>query len=298
MSYRLVQTLHEKALPIQTVCRVVGISRAGYYQRCQRPQQQLTRPTDLTTAVKLRMAFAASGKSYGSRRLCRALQTSGVAIGRYRVRRLMREAALTPVWKRPFVATTDSQHDLPVAENLLNRRFNVATANQAWVSDITYIPTRQGWLYLAAVMDLYSRKIVGWATAPRMPTELVATALRRALHQRQPAAGLLIHSDRGSQYASQAYQTLLGEYQLQCSMSRTGNCWDNAVMERFFLSLKQERVWQNDYANHTEAQRDINDYIVGFYNTNQLHSTLGYLSPTAFEQKWIGIQPIKVSEIT
>ena len=298
MRYKLVQTLQEKALPVQAVCRLVGVSRAGYYQRCQRQRQRLSRPVDVATTVHLRMAFAASGKSYGSRRLCRALRATGVVIGRYRVRRLMREAALYPVWARPFVATTDSQHDLPVAENLLNRQFDVATANQAWVSDITYIPTRQGWLYLAAVMDLYSRKIVGWATAPRMPTELVATALRRALHQRQPTAGLLIHSDRGSQYASQDYQTLLGEYNLRCSMSRTGNCWDNAVMERFFLSLKQERVWQHDYANHTEAQRDINDYIIGFYNTNRLHSTLGYLSPTDFEQKWTGKQPIKVPEIT
>jgi len=210
----------------------------------------------------------------------------------------MREAALHPVWKRKFIHTTDSRHDLPVAENLLNRKFEADAPNQAWVSDISYVRTRQGWLYLAAVMDLFSRKIVGWAMAPTMPTELVASALRRAMQQRKPAPGLLLHSDRGSQYASLEYQALLDQHSIRCSMSRKGNCWDNAVMERFFLNLKMERVWQRDYANHGEGQRDITEYIVGFYNNVRLHSKLGYLPPAAYERKMAAIPPILVSEIT
>jgi transposase InsO family protein len=294
MTYRLIQQLQQKALPVTHACRVLEVSRAGYYQHQQRGPRQ----ADVVTTVELKAAFADSGRAYGSRRLVSALQARGRAIGRYRVRRLMREAALRPVWKRKFVHTTDSKHDLPVAENLLDRQFAVATPNQAWTSDITYVRTRQGWLYLAAVMDLFSRKIIGWAMAPTMPTELVAAALRMALQQRKPPPGLLLHSDRGSQYASQEYQALLGQQGIRCSMSRKGNCWDNAVMERFFLNLKMERVWQRDYANHGEAQRDITDYIVSFYNGVRLHSTLGYLSPAAHERKMAATPPILVSEIT
>ena len=161
-----------------------------------------------------------------------------------------------------------------------------------------YIRTGQGWLYLAAVMDLFSRKIVGWAMAPSMPTELVASALRMAVQQRKPPPGLLLHSDRGSQYASLDYQTLLDQHGIVCSMSRKGNCWDNAVMERFFLNLKMERVWQRHYANHGEARRDIADYIVGFYNCTRLHSTLDYLPPAAYERKMAAALLIAVSENT
>jgi putative transposase len=294
MTYRLIQQLQQKALPVTHACRVLEVSRAGYYQHQQRGPRQ----ADVVATVELKAAFAASGRTYGSRRLVSALQARGRAIGRYRVRRLMREAALRPVWKRKFVHTTDSKHDLPVAANLLDRQFDVAAPNQAWTSDITYVRTRQGWLYLAAVMDLFSRKIVGWAMAPTMPTELVAAALRMALQQRKPPPGLLLHSDRGSQYASLDYQALLGQHGIRCSMSRKGNCWDNAVMERFFLNLKMERVWQRDYANHGEAQRDITEYIVSFYNGVRLHSTLGYLSPAAYERKMAATPPILVSEIT
>jgi len=166
------------------------------------------------------------------------------------------------------------------------------------VSNITYIRTRAGWLYLAVVLDLHTRKVVGWAIAPTMPTALVAAALTMALQQRRPDVGLLLHSDRGSQYASREYQALLSRNGIRCSMSRKGNCWDNAVMERFFLNLKMERVWQRDYANFDEAKRDITDYIVGFYNCTRLRSTLGYLSPAAFERKMAVTQPIVVSENT
>ena len=170
--------------------------------------------------------------------------------------------------------------------------------NQALVSDITYLRTRSGWLYLAAVMDLFSRKIVGWAMAPTMPAELVCSALQMAITQRCPAPGLIVHSDRGSQYASEAHRRLLERHGLRASMSRKGNCWDNAVMERFFLNLKMERVWQRDYANHAEATRDVTEYIVGFYNNVRLHSKLGYLSPTAYERDMAEKHPIGVSENT
>jgi putative transposase len=294
MTYRLIHDLQQKAFPVTHTCRVLEVSGAGYYQSRQRGPCE----ADVVDTVRLKAAFAASGRSYGSRRLAAALQAQGPAVGRYRVRRLMREAALRPVWKRKFVHTTDSKHELPVAENLPNRQFDVAAPNQAWTSDITYIRTRQGWLYLAAVMDLFSRKIIGWAMAPTMPTELVAQALRMALQQRRPPPGLLLHSDRGSQYASLEYQALLSQHDIRCSMSRRGNCWDNAVMERFFLNLKMERVWQHDYANHGEAQREITEYIVSFYNGVRLHSTLGYLSPADYERQIAATPPILVSEIT
>jgi putative transposase len=205
---------------------------------------------------------------------------------------------LKPVWQRKFVHTTDSKHGLPVFDNVLNRQFDPAVPNQAWVADITYIRTGSGWLYLAAVLDLYARKVVGWAMSPHMPAELVCEALQMALCQRQPAPGLIIHSDRGSQYASQDYRELLDRYGLQGSMSRKGNCWDNSVMERFFLNLKMERVWRKDYANHQEAINDVTDYIVGFYNSQRLHSTLGYRPPNDYEREMAVGQPIFVSEKT
>ena len=207
-----------------------------------------------------------------------------ITVGRYQIRQIMRELDIRPVWKKAFVRTTDSQHKLPVAENLLDQQFNPTQPNQVWVGDITYIRTQSGWLYLAAVMDLYSRKIVGYAMSSRMTADLVCTALQLAIQMRQPPAGLIVHTDRGSQYCSAQYQSLLTRYNIRCSMSGKGNCYDNAVMERFFLSLKTERVWQQHYANHQEAIRDISRYIVVFYNGVRLHSTLGYQSPNQFEQ--------------
>lgn len=292
MNYRLVRQLQEKAIPVQQSCRVLAVSRSGYYaaaQRVKRPQAVCA------TTVYLKSVFEASGRSYGSRRLCLDLNQQGIRIGRYRVRSLMRAHQLKPVWKRKFVHTTDSKHNLPIFDNVLDRQFTPAAANQAWVADITYIRTRSGWLYLAAVLDLYSRKVVGWAMAPTMPAELVCTALQMAICQRQPGPGLIVHSDRGSQYASQDYRNLLGRHGLIGSMSRKGNCWDNAVMERFFLNLKMERVWQRDYANHQEAINDVTDYIVGFYNSQRLHSTLGYRPPNVYEREMTAKQSIAVS---
>jgi putative transposase len=295
MSYQLVEDLQQKAVSVTQSCRVLQISRSGFYGARSRAQAL---PTACATSARLQAAFASSGRTYGSRRLCTVLVDGGIAIGRYRIRSLMKKHGLRPVWKRKFVNTTDSKHGLPVSPNVLNRLFEVEGPNQAWVCDITYIRTRCGWLYLAAVMDLYARKIVGWAMAPEMPAQLVCAALQMAIAARNPPPGLIVHSDRGSQYASALHQALLVKHQLVGSMSRKGNCWDNAVMERFFLNLKMERVWQRDYANHDEAMADVADYIVGFYNSVRLHSKLGNLPPNAFEQQRATQQPIDVSENT
>ena len=282
MIYRLIAQLQRKAGNVASLCRLQGVSRSGYYAARLR-ERQPTRICPL--AAEVRAAFMASGRSYGSRRLCAALRNRSISIGRHRVRTIMRKHALRPVWKRRFIRTTDSSHTLPIADNVLDRNFNPTAMNVAWVSDITYIPTRTGWSYLAAVMDLFSRKIVGWAMAPSMPAKLVCAALQMAIAHRHPPAGLIVHSDRGCQYASEEHRSLLKRHALLASMSRKANCWDNAVMERFFLNLKMERVWHKDYANHQEASSDVTDYIVAFYNNKRLHSKLGYCPPTAFENR-------------
>ena len=284
--------LQKKAAVVDQVCRVLEISRSGYYAAQKR---KAAAPKVCLESVELKAAFAASGKAYGSRRLRASLALRGLRLGRYRVRSLMRQHRLSPVWKRKFIHTTDSRHSLPISPNVLARQFDPTAPNRAWVADITYVRTRAGWLYLAVVLDLYARKVVGWAMAPDMQATLVCSALQLAIAQRQPAAGLIVHSDRGSQYASAGHQKLLAKHGLVGSMSRKGNCWDNAVMERFFLNLKMERVWQRDYANHAEATVDVADYIVSFYNNVRLHSKLGNLPPNAFEQKTAIKQPMDVS---
>ena len=301
MSYKLVEDLQKKACPkvaVSQACRVLEVSRSGYYANAAMLRQHVAAPVVCAASVHLKAAFAASHKAYGSRRLRTAMAERGLAMGRHRVRTLMRLNGLRPVWSVKFVHTTDSKHALAVSPNVLNRQFEQVMPNQVWVADITCIRTRSGWLYLAAVLDLHSRKIVGWAMAPEMPAALVCAALQMAIVQRNPAPGLIIHSDRGTQYASAEHQALLKNHGLVGSMSRKGNCWDNAVMERFFLNLKMERVWQKDYANHAEATNDIADYIVGFYNSTRLHSKLGNLSPNAFERESTSKKPIKQSEIT
>lgn len=294
MIYQLVHQLQMEAIPVQQSCRILDVSRSGYYEARRRS----AKPVVCKVSVHLKAEFQASGQSYGSRRLVTAMADAGFKIGRYKVRSLMRQATLKPVWKRKFVHTTDSKHNLPIAANVLNRQFNPPAPNLAYVSDITYIRTGAGWLYLAVVLDLYARKVVGWAMAPSMPAKLVCDALSMAIQQRQPAPGLIVHSDRGSQYASELYQDLLSQHGFVCSMSRKGNCWDNAVAERFFLNLKMERVWQRQYANHAEARADITDYIVGFYNCKRINSALGNLPPAVYEREMAVREPIVVSEIT
>jgi transposase InsO family protein len=294
VSYQLIDSLQKEAIPVNQSCRVLGVSRSGFYEA----RRQRSKPLFCKNSVYLRAAFCASHQSYGSRRLVVALKEKGITIGRYKVRQLMHKSNLKPVWKRKFIHTTDSKHDLPIAENILARQFNPVSPNVAYVSDITYIRTGAGWLYLATVIDLFSRKVVGWAMAPTMPADLVCAALNMAIRHRSPQQGLIVHSDRGSQYASGQYQALLAKHGFICSMSRKGNCWDNAVAERFFLNLKMERVWQREYANHDEAKIDITDYIARFYNCERVHSVLGNLPPAVFEQKMAAKKLIEVSEIS
>lgn len=271
-----------KTTAIRRCCQLVGLNPSRYYAI----KKQLASPPKVDALQPaLKAAFAESGQTYGSRRLVQVIRKQGFVIGRYRVRRMMKAAMLIPVWNRRFVRTTNSRHAGRIAPNLLQQDFNIKAPNRIWVADITYIRTQSGWLYLAAVLDLYSRKIVGRAIASHMRASLVCQALKMALITRQPEAGLTVHTDRGSQYASDEYLALLAAYQVTVSMSGCGNCYDNAVIERFFLNLKMERVWQTRYANHQEANKDISHYIVSFYNHCRLHSTLGYLSPNQFEMK-------------
>jgi len=215
-----------------------------------------------------------------------AARLQGLNVGRNRVHRLMRLNGIIARYRRKYKTTTDSRHTLPVAPNLLNRQFNVTAPNHVWVSDITYIPTQEGWLYLATTLDLYSRKIVGWAMDQRMQKNLVIRALQMSLHHRHPSPlqRLMHRSDRGSQYASKLFQKLLKANDIQCSMSRKGNCWDNAVAESFFRTLKEERVHQQRYKTRHDAKQSIFEYIEVFYNQHRLHISLGYMSPDQFER--------------
>jgi putative transposase len=231
----------------------------------------------------IRRIYAKSRRTYGSPRIQAELRAEGVVCNHKRVARLMRLVGLQARRHRRKVTTTDSKHEFPIAPNLLNRQFETEGPNLKWVSDITYIPTREGWLYLAVIMDLFSRKIVGWSMGPAITADLVEDALRMALYEREPNPGLLHHSDRGSQYASNQTRQILVANHIQVSMSRTGNCYDNAVIESFFSTLKCELIYLEDYQTRTEASVDIFEYIATFYNTVRRHSTLGYLSPNQFE---------------
>ena len=224
-----------------------------------------------------------SNHSYGSRRIGKALNAQGYPVGRWKARSLMREAGVQVKHRKRYKVTTDSHHKQPVFENKLNRQFDVAAPNQIYVGDITYIWTREGWLYLAVVIDLFSRKVVGWSMSSRMKAKLVCDALRMAVWQRQPQPGLIVHSDRGSQYASKQYRQLLKIHGFIGSMSRVGNCWDNSVAESFFGSLKQERIHWRHYPTRHKAQQDVLQYISMFYNSQRLHSYLGYQSPNQYE---------------
>ena len=275
-----VSAVNNKAYSTHRYCKLIGLNTSSYYAIKARQALPVTIKPE---QIALKATFMASGQTYGSRRLVKAMRHRGLIIGRYRVRRLMKSAHLIPVWKRKFVRTTDSKHTGRIAPNLVQQDFRVSRKNAVWVADITYIRTQSGWLYLAAVLDLYARKIVGWALASHMRASLVCSALNMAIIARQPAPGLIVHTDQGSHYASDDYCQLLAKHELTASMSGKGNCDDHAVMERFFLNLKMERVWQTNYANHQEAIRDISHYIVAFYNAYRLHSTLGYLSPNQFE---------------
>ena len=230
----------------------------------------------------------ASGFSYGSRRMQKALNALGYPVGRRKSRSLMREANIFVRYRKKYKVTTNSNHTKPVFENVLNRNFTVHEPDKAYVSDITYIWTNEGWAYLTVMIDLFSRKVVGWNISSRMKASTVCNALRMAIWQRRPSAGLIVHSDRGSQYASNEYRKLLEQNGFIGSMSRKGDCWDNSVAESFFSRLKEERVRWRHYQTREKARQDILDYIVMFYNSHRLHSTIGYVSPNQFEKRYWG----------
>ena len=274
----------EKAnFPVVVLCQVLQVSRSGYYDY-QNRKARPDGPDRQRLIVKVRAIHFSSRQTYGSRRMSKALKEDGEAVGRYQARTLMRQAAVAVRRKKHFKVTTDSRHDDPVALNLLNRKFEVGTPNRVWAADITSLWTEEGWLYLAVVLDLFSRKVVGWSMSSQMKAGLVGDALRMALLIRKPDRGLIHHSDRGSQYAGQDYQALLSEYGMICSMSRKGNCWDNAVAERFFRSLKSDQTEHRRYATREEAKKDVIDYIEMFYNSRRYHSYLGYVSPAEYEK--------------
>jgi transposase InsO family protein len=239
---------------------------------------------DRRLSFHVRVVHEESRRTYGSPRVWRALQGQGIAVGRHRVARLMRVAGIRARKRRKYLTTTNSNHDNAVAANLLQRSFDADRPNAIWASDITYLATAQGWIYLAVVVDLFSRRVVGWALSDRIDAQLAVEALRMALLRRSPLAGLLHHSDRGLQYASFEYQELLRKNAITCSMSRIGDCWDNAVVESFFSTMKTELAMPN--SEHRDNVRNkVIDYIENFYNTKRLHSTLGYVSPSMFEAR-------------
>jgi putative transposase len=274
---------HRDEFDVRRMCRTLQVSSSGFYAWRDRPKsRRRLRQEELT--VKIRQAHAESRRTYGSPRICRALALRGEKVCENTVARLMRQRQIRARIKRRFVPrTTDSLHAYRPAPNHLGRDFAAAKPDRKWVADITYIPTDQGWLYLAAVLDLCSRRIVGWSMGEHMKADLVGDALNMALEQRRPSPGLLHHSDRGVQYACDDYQRLLSEHGLQCSMSGKGNCYDNAVMESFWSTLKTECVNEQRYATREQARQSIFEYIEVFYNRKRLHSSLGYLSPETFE---------------
>ena len=283
MKYRVIQE-HDRRYPIRLMCRALAVSAAGYYAWRIRPESARS-VSDRTTLSVIRVIHRESRETYGSPRIWKALVTQGHRIGEHRVARLMRQDGIRAKTVTKWRATTQSQHRFPVAANTLERAFTVEAPNRVWAGDITYVWTLEGWLYLAVLLDLYSRRVVGWAMSQRITVELTEQALTMALAKRAPTAGLLHHSDRGSQYAATSYQRVLDEYGLIPSMSRKGNCWDNACVESFFGTLKRELVYQRQYATRSEATQDIFEYIEVFYNRQRRHSTLGYHSPAEYEAR-------------
>ena len=271
--------------PVAMMCKQLGVSRSGYYASKRRGSSTRQRE-DAELVTHIKESHTKSRGTYGCPRVHDDLKDKGLQVGRKRVARLMRQEGLTGDAPKPFRRTTDSKHNLDVADNLLDRKFEVEAPDQAWVTDITYVRTWQGWLYLAVVIDLLSRRVVGWSTATHMKTSLVLGALKMALGHRLPRPGMLHHSDRGSQYASHDYRDALEKHNIVCSMSRKGNCWDNAVAESFFGTLKQELLHRRPWPSPQRARAAIAEYIEIFYNRQRKHSTLGYVSPVEFEKRF------------
>lgn len=271
--------------PVQVMSRVLGVSRSGFYAWLGRKPSRRTQE-DERLKVAIKAAHKRTRETYSARSLQPELAKDGFIAGRDRITRLRRELGIRCKQKRKFKATTNSNHNFPVAANLLDQNFTAGAPNEVWVGDITYIPTGEGWLYLAGIKDLFTCEIVGYAIAERMTQQLTGQALFRAVQQKEPSAGLIHHSDRGSQYCSESYRKLLSQFGIVASMSRRGNCYDNAPMESFWGSLKNELVHHCRYETRAEAEASIREYIEIFYNRQRRHSRLGYLAPAVFAQKF------------
>ena len=282
MRYQFIEQ-HKQEFPIVVMCGVLAVSESGFYAWRKRPVCQRQRE-DAQLTEEIQQDFHAHQGRYGSPRLHVELRDRGRSVARKRVARLMREAGLCAKQKRKHALTTRRDPSHPVAPNLLQRDFTAFEPNTKWVTDVTYIPTMQGWLYVSVILDLYSRMVVGWSMSGNCDEKLIEHALQQALARRRPKAGLLHHSDRGSQYTSHAYQACLAQSGIQASMSRKGNCWDNAVAESFFGTLKDECVGRTIYASHDEARLDLFTYLEVYYNRVRRHSTLGYVSPLQYEE--------------
>ncbi len=276
---------HQDGFPVTRLCRMLKVSPSGYYAWRQRPVSE-REMANQALVNRIKTVYNDSGQTYGSPRVYRDLKAAGVACSENRVARLMRLGKLWPKQVRGYKSTTKRNKAHPVAPNVLNRDFSADRPDHKWLSDITYIPTGDGWLYLAAILDLYARRIVGWAMSDRMTSDLTLTALKQALQRRQPARGLLLHSDQGSQYTDQTYQAVLKAHRIQASMNGVGSWYDNAPMESFFGTLKSELVHHRHYRTHEEARPDLFYHIEAFYNRRRRHSSLDYLSPEAYEQAY------------
>ena len=283
MKYNFIRT-HRGAFPVNLMCQTLEVGSSGFYAWLKRPES-LRSKKNRRLLMEIKAVHSKSRKTYGSPRIHAELNESGHACSRYQVARLMRQHGIVSKHKRKFRVTTNSVHSYPVAENQLQRQFDVSKLNQFWVSDITYIPTQEGWLYLAVTLDLYHRKVIGWAMDRWITRQLAIDALNMAIKNGCLESGLIHHSDRGVQYASNEFRGLLKAHGIQCSMSRKGNCWDNAVAESFFHTLKVELIQGKIYDTRQDAKTDIFDYIEIFYNRQRRHSYLGYLSPVDFEKK-------------
>jgi transposase InsO family protein len=284
MKFNFVQK-HRGTWPIRTMCGVLGISSSGFYAWAGRTESKRT-VANRQLLDDIRRIHIASRRTYGSPRVHAVLRRSGQQVGRSRIETLMRRAGIVGLAALPRrTRTTESRHSYPIAPNLLARNFTAQAPNRIWLADLTYIPTEEGWLYLAAILDGYTRKIVGWSMRDTLHTEIAVDALAMALERQRPAAGLIHHSDRGIQYAAEAYRQMLATANITPSMSRKGNRWDNAPMESFLHTVKAERVHHGVYATRAQASRDLFAYIEGFYNSHRLHSALGYLSPADMERK-------------
>ena len=271
--------------PVRLMCRVLSVCVSGFYAWRKRPPSERAQQ-DQRLLLSVRVAHERSGQTYGAPRVHRDLKDEGTRVSKKRVARLMQEDGLVARRPRRYVHTTDSYHADPIAPNLLDRKFAVsAELDRVWVSDITYVPTRQGWLYLATVLDLASRRCIGWALGETLEVDLPVAALRMAIAARDPEPGMVHHSDRGSQYAATDYRTLLSEHGMIASMSRKGNCWDNAVAESFFATIEYELIMKHDWHTRGEARRAISRYIEIWYNRQRRHSTLDYVSPAEYEKR-------------